>query len=203
MRAFACFGFFLWLGASSSARAADDAPTLPDMTDLFGDTLAPSTDMKELEEATANIPVKRETGLSVKSEVTAPDVSVHLLEAFAAAKIVNAPKEGCIPADALRTIVKKVELDRFPGQSTPFSVCMKLRSRAHRAMQVAAFIVDARQRRVAKLSDRIDFTSHEHIDFILDFPAVPFRMEGPHELVVETEGKEAGRAPLLTVTLAP
>lgn len=186
--------------AEEGASPGGELEQAPSLDSLFGDSLAPNPPLEDLRAVTEGLASKRRTGgLQVKTDIAAPDASVAFLEAFAAARIIMSPKEGCVPANPERRKVTRVGLNKVPGQGPAFSICLKLSSKVGRQMRLTAAIVDARNRRVAKSEGVVDFGGKERLDYVLDFSPVPFRMEGPHQLAIELEGKEAARLPLFEV----
>lgn len=185
---------------NKGGKKTDAKEEAPSLNDLFGDTLSTGSSVKDLEAATQGLEGKTSGGgLRPKTEIADPDASVSFLSAFAAERIVITKKEGCIPGDAMRTKVVSIEIDQLPGPSPKFSTCVSMASKAGRQMRLTAAIVDARNRRVAKAEGVVDFTGKPRLDYVLDFPPVPFRMAGPHLLVIDLEGKPAAKLPLFEV----
>lgn len=187
-------------GKDDKKAGQEEAPSLDD---LFGDTLSTGSSVNDLKAATEGLESQTgQGGLKPKTEIADPDAGVQLLGAFAAERIVITRKEGCIPADPQRTKVTFIELDEVPGKGPAFSTCLQMQSKAGRQMRLSAFIVDGRNRRVAKAEGVVDFRGKPRLDYVLDFPPVPFRAAGPYLLAIDLDGKPAGKLPLFEVKVA-
>ena len=186
-------------GGGAQGRPAEQAPNLDE---LFGDSLGGGSSMQDLKDATQGIGSKTTSdGLKPKTDVHDPNAKVSFLGAFAAERIVVTKKEGCIPAGRERKKVVTIELNQLPSKGPVFSTCVSMESTVGRQMHLAASIVDARNRRVAKAEGVADFAGRPKLDYVLDFPAVPFQLAGPYQLVVDLDGKPAARLPLFDVKL--
>lgn len=189
--------------APASQAPSDNQAALDD---LFGDALpaaAATPAGPGLREVASTIAGgARSNDLSVKDKALATNVDTSLIHAFAAERIVLHPKEGCIAAPPGSGALRVLELARFPGVRPGFAACLRLRSTAARPMVLAVFLVDARNHRVARASDQIDFSTRGEVDHVLTFPPVQFQRMGTHSLVVDLDGREVGRVPLFEVRTA-
>jgi len=127
---------------------------------------------------------------------------VQLLKVFAAERINQDKKLGCQPGGRDKKKLVDWTFDEVPAKANVgFEVCLTLTSKAGREMNMNVAIVDARNQRVAKASDVIDFRSRPKIDHVLEFPPPVFKGAGQHFYVVDLDGKEVGRLPLFVVNL--
>lgn len=168
---------------------------------LFGDALTgtnASGDFKAATDALQSVP-GTPTSLRVKSEFEAPDQNAELVHVFAAQRVLLSTQKGCISALPNGETIGFVELRKLPDTSQAFAVCMRVKSQIGRWMNLAVAIVDPKNRRVARAKGNIDFSASTERDHALQFPPVPFRMYGAHHLVLDLDGKEVGRLPLLDV----
>ncbi len=170
--------------------------------DLFG-APPPKNNLEEMKKATEGVGNKTgSTGLAPKEDESDPNAGVQLLKVFAAEKINQDKKLGCQPGGRSKKKLIDWTFDEVPAKAdVGFEVCLTLTSKAGREMNMSVAIVDARNQRVAKASDVIDFRSRPKIDHVLEFPAPVFKNAGQHFYVVDLDGKEVGRLPLFVVNL--
>lgn len=189
-----------------NAAAADDTaapPKKPDpAVDAFFDT--PPTPKKSsldaLTKATKDVVSREEKVLEPKTTAIADDVVVKVVSVFAAEKIVIDKKLGCQPAGPDKKKVTYVVADEFPYEGVPLSVCVSMQSAVGRTVTFSVAIIDARRTRIAKAEGVVDFTGRaDRVDFVSDFAGPIFRMAGPHQYVIEVDGKEVARLPLFDV----
>ncbi|MBI1947065.1 MAG: hypothetical protein HYS27_15315 [Deltaproteobacteria bacterium] len=170
--------------------------------DLFG-APPPKNNLEEMKKATEGVGNKSSgTGLAPKEDETDPNAGVQLLKVFAAERINQDKKLGCTPGGRDKKKLVDWTFDEVPAKANVgFEVCLTLASKAGREMNMNVAIVDARNQRVAKASDVIDFRSRPKIDHVLEFPPPLFKNAGQHFYVVDLDGKEVGRLPLFMVNL--
>lgn len=170
--------------------------------DLFG-APPPKNNLEEMKKATQGVGNKTDSsGLAPKEDESDPNAGVQLLKVFAAEKIAQDKKLGCQPGGRDKKKLVDWTFDEVPAKANVgFEVCLTLASKAGREMNMSVSIVDARNQRVAKASDVIDFRGRPKIDHVLEFPAPTFKNAGQHFYVVDLDGKEVGRLPLFVVNL--
>lgn len=170
--------------------------------DLFG-APPPKNNLEEMKKATEGVGSKTDTsGLAPKEDAADPNAGVQLLKVFAAEKIAQDKKLGCQPGGRDKKKLVDWTFDEVPAKANVgFEVCLTLTSKVGREMNMNVAIVDARNQRVAKASDVIDFRSRPKIDHVLEFPPPIFKNVGQHFYVVDLDGKEIGRLPLFVVNL--
>lgn len=170
--------------------------------DLFG-APPPKNNLEEMKKATQGVGNKTDSsGLAPKEDESDPNAGVQLLKVFAAEKIAQDKKLGCQPGGRDKKKLVDWTFDEVPAKANVgFEVCLTLASKAGREMNMSVSIVDARNQRVAKAADVIDFRGRPKIDHVLEFPAPTFKNAGQHFYVVDLDGKEVGRLPLFVVNL--
>ena len=191
----------LTLCASSSAEEKKKAPPpANNFDDLFG-APPPKTNLDAMKKATDGMGAKTSAdGLAAKvGTIENGDAAVQLLNVFAAEHINQDKKLGCQPAGRDKKRVVEWSFDELPQKGQPFEVCLTLASKAGREMNMSIAIVDARNQRVAKAEDVIDFRGRSKVDHVLEYPAPMFKLPGQYFYVVDLDGKEAGRMPIFTV----
>jgi len=191
----------LLLGAglipSSSWAGGDDDP----FGDLFGDSLKKGgSNIDALRDTTKDIKTKQKgDALAPKEEETGGDAKIELLSAFAAQKIRIHPKNGCEPTDRKKTRLRELTFNQLPFKGPPYAVCLRMSSGLGREVRLTTAIVDARNRRVARAESVVSFRGKRSVDHVMEFPAAEYRLEGQYDYLVEVEGEEIGRVPLLVV----
>lgn len=170
--------------------------------DLFG-APPPKNNLEEMKKATEGVGNKTGSGgLAPKEDEIDPNASVQLLKVFAAEKIHQDKKLGCQPGGRDKKKLVDWTFDEVPAKANVgFEVCLTLASKAGREMNMNVSIVDARNQRIAKASDVIDFRGRPKIDHVLEYPPPVFKNAGQHFYVVDLDGKEVGRLPLFVVSL--
>lgn len=170
--------------------------------DLFGAPPA-KNNLDEMKKATEGVGNKAGgTGLAPKEDESDPNAGVQLLKVFAAEHITQDKKLGCQPGGRDKKKLVDWTFDEVPAKANVgFEVCLTLSSKAGREMNMSVAIVDARNQRVAKAADVIDFRGRPKIDHVLEFPPPVFKSAGQHFYVVDLDGKEVGRLPLFVVNL--
>lgn len=214
---------FLWLTLNDPLHATEaatpgdagpaDAPaptrvstTADALDDLFGDSLSPEANaaaaqgLREMADGVQRSAQKPELIIKEKGDAVAEEAS--LVRAFAAERILLHPREGCVADTPGRAALQVLELPRFPGVRPGFAACVRLRSTAQRPMVLSVYLVDARNHRVARVSDQVDFSQQREVDHVLSFPPVQFQRMGTHRLVVDLDGREVGRVALFDVRSA-
>jgi hypothetical protein len=190
----------LTLVATAHAQDAKPKKSDPAVDSLFGDA-PPATSMDALKKA-AEGPAKqgKTNALDVKGGAEVKDTApVVMHSVFAAEKIVQDPKKGCQPAKNKKRI-KFWSFDEVPINGLPFAVCLTLSSEIGREVTVSIGLVDARNQKILKAEDVIDFRGRtSRIDHVLEYPAPTFKLAGEHQYVLTIDGKEAGRLPLFVV----
>jgi hypothetical protein len=181
----------------------DKGKAAPDFDALFG---APpeknSSKLDAMKKATEGVGQKSGgSDLAPKAGSVEGDTGVVLTQVFAAEKIAQDKKLGCQPGGRDKKKIMEWTFDEVPARGVPFEVCLTLASKIGREMSMSVSIVDARNQRVAKAEDVIDFRGRTKIDHVLEYPAPTFKLAGPHFYVVDLDGKEAGRLQLFVVKL--
>jgi hypothetical protein len=195
-----------WALCASSSIAAPDKPPAEKKqdpaVDAFFDAPPPpkKSSLDALVNASKDVVNREDKALEPKTTEVKDDVLVRFVSIFAAEKIVLDKKLGCQPGGPEKKKVTYVVADEFPYEAVPLSVCLSMQSSVGRPVAVSVAIIDPRRTRIAKAESVVDFTGHaDRVDAVSDFPAPVFRMAGPHQYVVEIDGKEAARLPLFDV----
>ncbi len=157
----------------------------------------------DLKKAAAGLGAKDKLDtLAPKSGTIDEEAAVKLHAVFAAEVIVVDKKLGCQPGGKKRERVTYWAFDDLPETGVPFQVCLNLSSRAGRQMSMTVSVVDPRNSRIVRADDVIDFAGRTgRIEHVIEFPATTFKTPGPHQYLVEMDGKEVGRLPLFDVRL--
>lgn len=183
--------------------AEDKKKKDPNFDDLFGAPPAKdSGSLDAMKKATEGVTNKAKgSELNAKSHAIDHEAPVQLLNAFAAEVITQDKKVGCMAGGRDKKKIGHWTFDETPAKGTPFEVCLTLASKSGREMNMSVQIVDARNQRVAKAEDVIDFRGRPKIDHVLAYPAPMFKLPGQYFYVVDLDGKEAGRLPLFVVNV--
>lgn len=169
--------------------------------DLFG-APPPKANMDAMKKATEGMKNKAGAdGLAAKVGTIDNDAGVQLLNVFAAETVAQDKKLGCQPGGRDKKKVVEWTFDEVPAKGLPFEVCLTLASTAGREMNMSVAIVDARNQRVAKAEDVIDFRGRPKMDHVLAYPAPVFKLAGQYFYVVDLDGKEVGRLPIFVLTV--
>jgi hypothetical protein len=157
----------------------------------------------ELKKAAAGLGAKDALDtLAPKAAVVDDAAAVKLEGVFAAETIVVDKKLGCQPGGKKRERVTYWTFDELPDVGVPFGVCLSMSSTAGRQMALTVTLLDPRNGRIARAQDVVDFTGYTgRRDQIIEFPAITFKVAGPHVFLVELDGKEVGRLPIFDVRL--
>jgi hypothetical protein len=171
--------------------------------DLFGETKE-GPGMTDLKAATGEIDANAKSkGLTPREAIVDENAGVELVRVFAAERIVIHRERGCEPGDREKTKLKFIEFSEVPTKGPSYSVCVTLKSRAGREMRIATSIVDPKNHRVARSESVVSFRGKTTIDHVMEFPVVEYKLAGPYQYVVDIDGKEAGRMPLLEIRVDP
>lgn len=172
--------------------------------DLFGDSLnSEGSSIDKLRDTTKDIKVKsKNDALAPKSAETGGDGKIELVKAFAASRIRVHPKRGCEPTDRRKTKLRQLTFNELPIKGPAYAVCLRLNSAVGREVRLTTAIVDARNRKIARAESVVSFRGKRSVDHVMEFPAATYRLEGQYEYLVEVEGEEAGRLPLLVVKVS-
>jgi hypothetical protein len=187
------------VSAPSRADEPKKEPKGDPFGDLFGETKQGSG-MSDLKAATGEIDGKsKNEALAPREAVVDDNAGVELVRVFAAERIVIHRERGCEPADRQKTKLKFLAFSDVPTKGPPYSVCVTLKSRAGREMRIATSIVDPKNHRVARSESVVSFRGKTTIDHVMEFPSIEYKFSGPYQYVVDIDGKEAGRMPLIEV----
>ena len=183
--------------AASKAKPAEKKEANVD--ELF-DTPKAGSSLNDVKKMSEGISTTEKAGdLAPKTVTTKPgDGKVTLVSVFAAEQIVVA-KRGCVPGGRDRRKLSELSFDALPSKTPPLQVCLTLSSAANREMRLSTQIVDPRGIRAGKAESMVDFRDKASVDVILEFPAMPIKMEGPYQYVVQLDADEAGRLQLFKV----
>lgn len=186
--------------AGDKKKPKDDGVNIDD---LFGAPPSKGSNLDAMKKATEGVGAKAGgDALAPKVDAVDKDASVTFLGVFAAERINQDKKLGCQPAGRDKRKLKQWTFDEVPARAPQgFEVCLTLASKAGREMNMSVAIVDARNQRVAKAEDVVDFRGRNKIDHVLEYPAPVFKMTGQYFYVIDLDGKEAGRLPIFTVGL--
>ena len=192
------------LASASVAAAEDEKPKTTDdgkFDNLF-DAPSKGSSMDALHKAASEVGVKESKAgdLAPKAAAADEEAPVKLHSVFAAEKIVMDKKLGCQAGGPAKKKVVEWTFNGLPVQAVPFDVCLTLSSKAGREMSMSVAVVDARNNRLVKAEDVVDFRGRGgRVDHVLGFPAPTFKTPGQHFYVIELDGKEAGRLPIFNV----
>ncbi|MDP2339332.1 MAG: hypothetical protein Q8O67_00120 [Deltaproteobacteria bacterium] len=164
-----------------------------------------ATSLDDLNKASSGMGTKeKKDGMAPKGGVVDDEAPVNLHAVFAAQKIVMDKKLGCQPAGRDKKKLTFFTFDELPQAGVPFDVCVTVSSKVGREMSMSVAVIDARNARVVKAEDVIDFRGRAgRMDHVLEFPAPMFKMAGPYQYLIELDGKEVGRLPLFEVKVNP
>lgn len=171
--------------------------------DLFGESKQGS-DVRDLKAVTGAIDGKgKSDALAPREAIVDETAGVELVRAFAAERIVVHKERGCEPGDKAKTKLKFITFSEVPVKGPPYAVCVTLKSKAGREMRIATSIVDPKNHRVARSESVVSFRGKTTIDHVMEFPSVDYKIAGPYLYVVDIDGKEAGRLPLIDIRVEP
>jgi hypothetical protein len=186
--------------ADDKGKSKDQAQNFDD---LFG-APPPKANLDAMKKATEGMnSASGGDGLAPKVGTIDNEASVLLLSVFAAEVITQDKKLGCQPGGRDKKRVVEWTFDEVPAKGLPFEVCLTMASKAGREMNMSVAIVDARNQRVARAEDVIDFRGRPKLDHVIAYPAPLFKLAGPHFYVVDLDGKEVGRLPIFILSLRP